>query len=171
MKSFSIKKFKLRDLLIGGVSVFVIMMCVSIASVKITDRKIKVIEEEFIETPCYKDSIANILNELKVKYPHIVLAQSILESGNYSSAIFVENNNPFGMKLAKNRPTTALGIRRGHAYYSSIREAVIDYAFMQASYYRSAKSEEEYFNLLQKSYAEDKDYINKLKKLSANYGN
>lgn len=166
MKSFSIKKFKLRDLLIGGVSAFVIMMCVSIASAKITDKKMKVIEEEFIETPCYKDSIANILNELKVKYPHIVLAQSILESGNYSSAIFVENNNPFGMKMAWNRPTTALGVKKGHAYYSSIRESVIDYAFMQSSYYRGAKSEEDYYALLQKSYAEDKGYIQKIRKIA-----
>lgn len=126
----------------------------------------KVEENVFIEEFCYKDSIANLLIELKVKYPHIVLAQSILESNNYSSTIFIRNNNPFGMKLAFNRPTTALGIKGGYAYYSSIRESIIDYAFMQAFYYKGAKSEEDYYFLLQESYAEDKGYIQKIRKIA-----
>lgn len=123
--------------------------------------------QEVIEfTPCYKDSIANFLIELKVKYPHIVLSQSIIESGNYTSKIFLENNNPFGMKLSWNRATTALGIKNGYAYYSNLRDAIIDYAFMQSSYYRSAKTEEDYYILLQKFYAEDKEYINKVRKIA-----
>lgn len=70
------------------------------------------------------------------------------------------------MKLSWNRATTALGIKNGYAYYSNLRDAIIDYAFMQSSYYRSAKTEEDYYILLQKSYAEDKEYINKVRKIA-----
>lgn len=114
----------------------------------------------------YKDSISNLIFELNIKYPNIVLAQSILESGNFTSDIFKENNNPFGMKIPLNRVTTAKGIKNGHAYYSSLREAVIDYAFLQAYYYKEAKSEEDYYRILAKSYAKDSKYIEKIKQIA-----
>lgn len=114
----------------------------------------------------YKDSVSNLIFELNLEYPNIVLAQSILESGNFTSNVFKENNNPFGMKIPLNRATTAKGIKNGHAYYSSIREAVIDYAFLQAYYYKEAKSEDDYYRILAKNYAKDSKYINKIKQIA-----
>lgn len=159
------RELKFKDIIIClliGISIMSIITTV----IQAKENRKKNLQEIIEFTPCYKDSIANTLINLKVKYPHIVLAQSILESGHYSSKTFLENNNPFGMKLSWNRPTTALGIKNGYAYYNSLRDAIIDYAFMQSSYYKSAKTEEEYYNLLQKSYAEDKNYILKVKKIA-----
>ncbi|QIG64811.1 hypothetical protein SJC03_133 [Bacteroides phage SJC03] len=162
------RELKLKDIIIClliGISIMFIIATIVEARENKKDN-LKNLQGVIEFTPCYKDSIANFLIELKVKYPHIVLSQSILESGNYTSKIFLENNNPFGMKLSWNRSTTALGIKNGYAYYSNLRDAIIDYAFMQSSYYRSAKTEEDYYLLLQKSYAEDKEYINKVRKIA-----
>ncbi|QIG63631.1 hypothetical protein DAC20_139 [Bacteroides phage DAC20] len=159
------KELRLKDIVIClliGISIMFIIVTI----IEAKENKKNNLQEVIEFTPCYKDSIANFLIELKVKYPHIVLSQSIIESGNYTSKIFLENNNPFGMKLSWNRATTALGIKNGYAYYSNLRDAIIDYAFMQSSYYRSAKTEEDYYILLQKSYAEDKEYINKVRKIA-----
>jgi hypothetical protein len=57
----------------------------------------------------------------------IILAQAKLESGHFSSDIFLENNNPFGMKQARSRETTAVGTHRGHAVYPTVEHAVKDY--------------------------------------------
>lgn len=159
------KELRLKDIVIClliGISIMFIIATI----VQAKENKKNTLQEVIEFTPCYKDSIANFLIELKVKYPHIVLSQSIIESGNYTSKVFLENNNPFGMKLSWNRSTTALGIKNGYAYYSNLRDAIIDYAFMQSSYYRNAKTEEDYYLLLQKSYAEDKEYINKVRKIA-----
>lgn len=159
------KELRLKDIIICLLIRISIMFIIA-TIVQAKENKKNTLQEVIEFTPCYKDSIANFLIELKVKYPHIVLSQSIIESGNYTSKIFLENNNPFGMKLSWNRATTALGIKNGYAYYSNLRDAIIDYAFMQSSYYRSAKTEEDYYILLQKSYAEDKEYINKVRKIA-----
>ncbi len=100
--------------------------------------------------------------ELNIKYPHIVLAQSQLETGGYRSKIFKENHNLFGMKVATQRPTTNKGEESGHAYYDSWRESVVDYAFYQAKYLSNLKSEAEYLQYLKQYYAEDPNYMPKL---------
>lgn len=110
--------------------------------------------------------LALMLNDLNVKYPHIVLAQSIIETGEWSSKIFIENHNLFGMKKATQRITTAKGTNSNHAYYNHWRESVYDYAFYQSRYLHSIKTEEQYFQYLSASYAEDSRYVEKVKKIS-----
>jgi len=95
-------------------------------------------------------------------HPDIVYAQAMLESNNGRSKIFRESNNLFGMKLAKNRPTTAIDEQFGHAYYSTWKASVIDYALYQSAYLRGL-SKESYFKYLSQNYAEDVEYVNKLK--------
>jgi flagellum-specific peptidoglycan hydrolase FlgJ len=107
----------------------------------------------------------NYLNELNIKYPHIVIAQARLETNNFNSHIFKENHNLFGMKVATRRPTTNKGEDNGHAYYNNWKESVIDYALYSATYLNSLKSEDDYFNFLSRHYAEDTNYVNKLKKI------
>jgi len=126
------------------------------------ETKMLVLEEhnEFSE-----EKLDAYLKEINIKFPDIVKAQATLETGYFKSEIFLVNHNLFGMKVAKLRPTTALGENRGHAYYDNWKQSVIDYAFYQSSYLRQAKTEEEYLGYLKISYAEDPNYINKLKKL------
>ena len=105
------------------------------------------------------------ITELNFRYPHIILAQAKLESGHFKSTIFLENNNMFGMKEAKLRANLAKGTNRGHAYYETWQESVIDYALYYSSYLRSINTEGEYFEYLRKNYAEDVTYVQRLKQI------
>ena len=100
-----------------------------------------------------EDKLVEMLNDLDVKYPHIVLAQSIQETGRWTSKVFRENHNLFGMKEARSRVSTAQGTQYNHALYNNWRESVYDYAFYQARYMGNIRSEEEYFQALDASYA------------------
>jgi hypothetical protein len=111
-----------------------------------------------------QDKLVEMLKELNVRFPHIVLAQSRLETGGYKSRIFRENNNLFGMKQATVRVNTASGTQHNHAYYETWRESVYDYAFYQTRYLSGAKTEAEYLYILGQSYAEDPTYVDKLKR-------
>jgi hypothetical protein len=113
-----------------------------------------------------EDNLKNLLLELNVRFPHIVLAQARLESGNFKSHMFLENNNIFGMKEAKRRPTTNKGTQNGHAYYENWKDCVIDYAFYQAAYLNSLKTEDQYYQYLSASYAEDPKYISKVRSIA-----
>lgn len=110
-----------------------------------------------------QDKLINLLNELNIKFPHIVMAQSMLETGNYTSKIFIENENLFGMKEAALRIHLAQGTQYNHAYYNSWRESVYDYAFYQATYLSDVKNERQYYKALDRSYAEAKNYSQILK--------
>jgi len=107
------------------------------------------------------------LVELNVKHPEIVIAQARLETGNYSSEVFRQNNNLFGMKEARIRISTNQGTNLGHAVYENWKQCVLDYAFYQATYLSDLKKEKDYLNYLDRSYAEDPNYINKVQKIAA----
>jgi len=115
------------------------------------------------ESKFTEEKFVQLLKDLNVKFPHVVMAQSILETGRWKSNIFKENHNLFGMKEAKTRVKTALGTQNNHAYYTSWSESVYDYAFYQCRYLSSIKSEREYFAYLSKNYAEDPRYVERLK--------
>jgi len=108
-------------------------------------------------------ALVQMLKDLNVKYPYIVLAQSIVETGHWNSHIFYENHNLFGMKEARRRITTAEGTARNHAYYNHWRESVYDYAFYQCRYLGRIESEAAYFEYLAASYAEAPNYVGALK--------
>lgn len=103
--------------------------------------------------------------ELNIKFPHIVYAQARLETGNFQSDIFKQNNNLFGMRVATTRPTTNKGEENGHAYFNNWRESVVDYAFFQAAYLNKITNEDEYFQYLKANYAEDTTYVTRLKEI------
>jgi hypothetical protein len=50
-------------------------------------------------------------------YMDIIIAQAKLETGGYTSRIFRESNNLFGMRHPRIRPSTSLGSRYNHAFY------------------------------------------------------
>ena len=111
------------------------------------------------------EKMVELMKELNIKYPHIVYAQSLIETGHFDSKIFKENNNLFGMKQARTRVTTAQGTQYNHAYYNNWRESVYDYAFYQCRYLSGLRNEEEYLAYLDRSYAEDPTYISKIRSL------
>jgi len=117
-------------------------------------------QNEFTE-----DKFISMLDEINLPYPHITLAQAKLETGNFTSKIFTENHNSFGQKEAKVRINLARGTQYGHAYYNNWEESILDYAFWYSTYASKCKSEEEFYQLLDKVYAEDELYSKKLKNM------
>jgi len=114
------------------------------------------------QEPFSKEWLKNEIQSLNLDHPDIVLAQAEIETGNYTSQIFKQNKNLFGMKVAKSRPTTAVKEQLNHAYYNSYKESLLDYALWQANYAKNL-TKQEYLQLLQQIYAEDANYVFKLK--------
>jgi len=104
--------------------------------------------------------------ENDIKHPDIVLAQAILESGYLSSQIFIENNNLFGMRFPERRPTVAIGENKGYSIYNCWMGSVKDYKlFQEFLFKRKEKTRDEYFDYLDRIYAEDPNYVPFLKKV------
>jgi hypothetical protein len=149
-------------LVVIGLSV--LLMTTRINDVRFMTQETKeiIIKEATKENEFSPEKLRAYLLELNIRFPHIVYAQARLESGNFGSAIFKENHNLFGMKVATRRPTTNKGEENGHAYYESWKESVVDYAFYQAQYLSDIKTETEYLEYLKASYAESPVYMEKL---------
>lgn len=114
------------------------------------------------------DSTAfGVMLEFEIQHPHIVLAQMKIESGNYGSSIAKNNNNYFGMRQPSTRVTVSLGSRNGYARYRSWAYSILDYALWQRQYAWNL-TEEQYLAKLGRAYAEDPNYVSKVKKLSKN---
>lgn len=155
-----------------GMLVVMLMTTIVIGSIAISkandieyisqETKLIIIKQAQADTFSIKNLKEYIL-ELNLKFPDIVFAQAQLETGHFKSPIFKENNNLFGMKVATIRPTTSKGVESGHAVFDTWQESVIDYAFYQAKYL-SKLNRDEYFNALGVSYAEDPNYVEKVKK-------
>lgn len=118
------------------------------------------------QEPFNEGKLIDLMKSLNIKFPHIVLAQSKLETNNFQSGIFRENHNLFGMKEARVRISTAQGTNRNHAYYDNWESSVYDYAFYQCRYLSALTTESEYYRYLSGSYAEDPHYVSKVKKLA-----
>ena len=125
-----------------------------------------------------QDSIDNILSftperfkfyidYFGLDYPSLVYSQAILETGDFGSQIFEENNNLFGMKFPITRPTFSTKENLGHAMYSSYICSLKDYRIYQFLYYsKDSTKYSDYFDFLKKrKYAEDPKYIKKLKSI------
>jgi hypothetical protein len=111
------------------------------------------------------DNLMRYIKESGIRFPEIVYRQALLESGRFTSNIYTEANNLFGMKVAKQRPTTAIGEFMGHARYKSWMSSVQDYALFQSAYMRDCKTEEDYYKKLGRTYAEDNKYVTLLKNI------
>lgn len=107
------------------------------------------------------EEVKEIIEELSIEHPDIVFLQYREESGNGTSGLAIKHNNIFGMKVSKNRPTTATGqTDSGFATYDSVRDCVIDYALWQQAYARG-KNRGEYLSYLRKVYINDSNYLRK----------
>jgi len=123
--------------------------------------------------PFSEDLLKKCLGYEGVMYPDIVILQSRLETGYYTSDIFLNANNLFGMRYPGRRPTVATGIYKEHAQYAHWSDSVIDYALWQKYYlsrgYRLEGEIDSDFYLVFLNcipYAEDPRYISKLVTLS-----
>lgn len=111
------------------------------------------------------DAMIKYAEQIGVRYIDIMVAQSRLETSNYHSNIFCNSRNLFGMKKARIRPTTAIGEQYGHAYYMNWKQSVSDYKLWQDALPKRINTRREYIAYIKNNYAEDKNYINKLKQM------
>lgn len=92
----------------------------------------------------------------EVKYPHIVFAQAMLETGYLSSNVCKNYNNLFGLYNSRTK---------GYYKFNHWTECIVAYKNMIQYKYGA---DEEYYSFLKRiGYAEDPKYITKLKKIVA----
>lgn len=116
----------------------------------------------------YSQTINEVWNyayKLGIKHHDIVIGQVILESNHLKSDIFKKNNNLIGMKLAKQRHTTAIGSdANGFAIYQDWKWCLRDYLIYQNKYYTN--DNEDYYDFLDRmGYDEKKGYSDRLKQI------
>lgn len=126
-----------------------------------SEKELKVLIQQ--ADPFSEEKFLAYLKELNVKFPEIVFAQAVLETGHFQSDVFRANHNLFGMKEAGSRATTNHGTNLNHAIYHHWRESVIDYALYQASYLSDLRTPDEYYAYLSQHYAQDQTYVDKVK--------
>lgn len=98
----------------------------------------------------------------------VIFAQAKHETGNFTSAIYEENNNLFGMQVPSIRKNYVTGKNRGHATFKSLFDSVRDYFLRQQNFRIPSTSDEEYMIRTNNSgYAEDMSYYNKWKSVLA----
>lgn len=126
--------------------------------------------------------------------PHIVLSQSLLETGFFTSKIYKFNRNPFGMKVSSRNnhivPGTAehtkLCYDKIHACYRNIDDAIKDFKEWQqlrlsaytAYNERGISTNSDYYRFLNNlrigkgtyRYAEDKKYTEKVNRIYNKWG-
>ena len=102
-----------------------------------------------------EEGIDEALIYYNIEHPTIVKAQAILETAHFTSDLCIKNNNLFGLYDSKNK-----------RYYSYNHwwESII--AYKKTIQKRYENSRYYYMFLEDIEYAEDKEYINKLKEIA-----
>ena len=112
-----------------------------------------------------KQDVYDFAVKCEAWYPEIIANQAVIESAGFSSSVFRRTNNLFGMKQASVRKTTRK-LNTNETQYAEFYNwqlSVIDRILWDYAMFDSIPTREEYLNKLQKIYAEDEDYINKIK--------
>lgn len=120
-------------------------------------KVVHIVNEEqpdfFSKSP--QEGLMEALEYYGVKHPQIVYAQAVLETGHFKSDLCLNGNNLFGLYNSKK-----------HRYYTFDHwaESVVAYIkFVQYKY----KPPDDYYEFLSRiGYAEDKDYIRKLRNIT-----
>lgn len=120
---------------------------------------IKLEQPEFLMSENPKEDLIKVLDYYDIQHPEIVYAQAILETGNFKSRIFKEYNNLFGLYDS-----------RTHSYYKFDHWAQSVVGYKNYIQYRYNPSSDDYYKFLSDiGYAEDPEYIHKLKKIVKQY--
>jgi uncharacterized FlgJ-related protein len=130
---------------------------------KLIERQVIVIMEK--QNRFDSTKLISEIKKMNFAFPYIVYGQAVLETNNFRSRIFLENKNLFGMRVATQRVNVCKGSQYDHACYNSWIDSVIDYGLYYATYLSRLTTESDYYDYLSQFYAEDKNYISKLKEI------
>ena len=107
--------------------------------------------------PFTPENLQKEIQKQNIVHPDVAMAQAKWESGHFQSPVFKENNNMFGMKLAHQRDTTAVGENRNHPKYRNWQDAVKDYKLWQSSNGMDKLPKDKYINKLSTIYCPPPD--------------
>ena len=119
-----------------------------------------------------KEKLYEQIIKFGIKFPDIVFAQAMIESGELTSKLFKTANNMFGMRFPSVRETTAQGTTSGgYSRYEDWNFGVYDYFLWQDHMLRNRTeiTKSQYLSLLGRVYAEDPNYVSKVKKKVSQY--
>lgn len=124
-----------------------------------TNKEITKIKKQYrIDTVyVYPDSLTKtnlmfLITKARIKHPMIVYKQALLETGNLDcNNCSLKKNNLFGFRVSS-----------GYKEYTTWQSSVYDYAQWQREHYKGG---DYYKFLINIHYAEDSNYINKLKQI------
>jgi hypothetical protein len=114
-------------------------------------------KKEYTDMSFSPEKLKSEIQKQGIVHPDVALAQAKWESTHFTSKIFQENNNLFGMKLAHERDTTAIGKNRGHAKYRNWQDSVKDYKLWQDSNGMSKLPKDRYITKLSDIYCPPPD--------------
>lgn len=111
-------------------------------------------QPEFLLSERPDEDLMKVLNYYDVKHPKIVYAQAVLETGHFRSKVCQEYNNLFGLYNSSTKD---------YYKFSHWSESVVAYInYIQYRY----KPPNDYYEFLERiGYAEDVDYIKKVKSI------
>lgn len=121
----------------------------SIYKDSISSKSKVALNKQSVKEPLNDRTLMKELRKNNISHPEIVLAQAKLETGNYTSSVLKSHNNLFGL-------------RKGSRYrrFGHWSESVKAYKNLIQSKYKGGNY---YAFLLSTGYAEDHDYIEKLR--------
>lgn len=116
-------------------------------------------QPEFLLSEKPDDDLMAVLEYYNVKHKNIVYAQAILETGHFRSKVCREYNNLFGLYNSRSKD---------YYKFNHWSESVVAYLnYIQYRY----KPPDDYYKFLEEiGYAEDPQYITKLKNIVKRYG-
>lgn len=99
-----------------------------------------------------KEDLYKVLISYNIKFPEIVYCIAVKETGNFTSKLYLQDNNLFGLYDNKNKK---------YYHFDSWEESVLAYKYFIEKKYNG---EEDYYRFLtQLPYAMNKNYIKDLK--------
>lgn len=123
------------------------------------------IEQSYKEKECTRENVYQAIRDCGIDNPHVVFAQMSIESADFGSKLKKSNNNIAGMRLPNKRQTTAVGEKKGYAFYENWFSSVVDYLLYQKMLTHEKKlNDKQYIAKLCKRYAEDPGYRTKIVK-------
>jgi flagellum-specific peptidoglycan hydrolase FlgJ len=96
------------------------------------------------------------ISEVKLsrfRYPDIIIAQAYIETSHFTSQVWEQNRNLFGMKLPLTRFTLAVDVNLNHAVYKNWKASLKDRLIYEALYLHKIKDKDEYYEFLDVNYA------------------
>lgn len=162
-----------NDLSVKEINGFLILMILSFFGIALltggiasgtTTNKTEVTDTVYVNLDTLsfsEENLKKVIAANDIWYPEIVFNQAKLESGNFKSDIFKENNNLFGFRVFGSWKGKEMAFKnRGHLVFTHWTKSVEHYKMWQKKNY----NKKTYLQFLGRvGYAEDKTYLEKIK--------